>query len=149
MYKKVLVPLDGSGLSECSLQEVGKVASSDTQIVLMRVEEKPERSYKTAPVDQRDVDKAQEARKTDAEKYLAGVADQLKAQGMMVETFYSEGRAAEEILDYADKSKPDLILMSSHGRTGIARWALGSVADKVLRSSSAPVLLVRPEACRV
>jgi nucleotide-binding universal stress UspA family protein len=150
MFKKVLVPLDGSGLSECSLNEINKVASNDTQIVLMRIEEKPQRDYHTAPVDSGALEQAQKARRTDAEMYLSKVADQLKSQGMnMVETVYSEGSPAQEILDYTDREKPDLILMSSHGRTGISRWAMGSVADKILRSSTAPVLLIRPESCRI
>ena len=55
------------------------------------------------------------------------------------------GRAAEAILDYAMTVQPDVIVMSTHGRSGIGRWLLGSVADRVMQHSNVPVMLVRPE----
>ena len=59
------------------------------------------------------------------------------------------GKAADAILDYAEKNNVDLIIMSTHGRSGISRWAFGSVADRVVRHSIAPVLLVAPAGCRI
>jgi nucleotide-binding universal stress UspA family protein len=57
------------------------------------------------------------------------------------------GKPAEEIVNYATKNKVDLIIMASHGRAGVSRWAYGSVPDKVLRSSCVPVLLVKVPGC--
>ncbi len=150
MFKKVLVPLDGSEISECTLNEVGKVASADTQVVVMRVEEPPRHDYRTAPMNPEIVDEAYQQRKTDAQDYIAKVSDQLKARGInTTEPVYAEGQPAEEILDFSAKHDFDLILMATHGRTGFSRWAMGSVADKVMNHSNTPVLLIRPESCRI
>jgi nucleotide-binding universal stress UspA family protein len=59
------------------------------------------------------------------------------------------GKPAEEIINYANQNKVDLIIMASHGRSGVSRWAYGSEADKVLRSSCVPVLLVKAPGCVV
>ena len=67
----------------------------------------------------------------------------LNREGLMVETVLRTGDAALEILDYADERNIDLIAMATHGRTGLKRWLLGSVAEKVLRASNIPVLMIR------
>jgi nucleotide-binding universal stress UspA family protein len=59
-----------------------------------------------------------------------------------------KGSAAEEILKYSQDNDVDLIIMSTHGRSGVSRWAMGSVADRVVRTSVAPVLLTTPKECR-
>jgi len=94
----------------------------------------------------RDADKKLEA---EANDYLAKIAANLKKEGIATQTAVIQGMAAEEILDYVTKNKVDLIVMSTHGRSGVSRWALGGVADRVLRHSIAPVLIASPSGCRV
>ena len=78
-----------------------------------------------------------------AQAYLEGVAHSLRAEGIEVFTGTRIGPVAESIVDFAQENKVDLIAMCTHGRTGLARWALGSVADRVLRAGEIPILLVR------
>ena len=81
--------------------------------------------------------------------YLAQVGRDLKREGISVRNTVLEGKPAEVILDYAVKQGVDLIIMATHGRSGPARWAFGSVADRVLRHSKVPVISVTPEGCRI
>jgi nucleotide-binding universal stress UspA family protein len=80
-----------------------------------------------------------------AEKYLNRVADELRAQGVRVTRATRMGGVADAILEYSEANQIDLIAMCTHGRTGLARWTLGSVADRVLRARSLPLLLVRAQ----
>jgi nucleotide-binding universal stress UspA family protein len=78
-----------------------------------------------------------------AEAYLERVADPLREGGIQVSTRTEIGPVVESIIECAEANKIDLIAMCTHGRTGLARWALGSVADRVLRAGGVPILLVR------
>jgi nucleotide-binding universal stress UspA family protein len=78
-----------------------------------------------------------------SQKYLDSIAVELKNKGIKVNTIVIVGHAAEEIIKTAEKINADLIAMSTHGRSGLGRWALGSITDKVLHESSIPVLTVR------
>ena len=85
----------------------------------------------------------------ESQDYLSRTADKLKQEGLAVETAILVGRAADEILGYASQNQVDLIIMSTHGRSGISRWVMGSVADRVLRHSAVPVLIIAPAGCRI
>jgi nucleotide-binding universal stress UspA family protein len=78
-----------------------------------------------------------------AEEYLKKIEDRLKAKGFKVDTHVRYGDDAEEILDHASQKDVDLIAMTTHGRSGIKRFLLGSVAEKILRHSPKPIFLVR------
>jgi nucleotide-binding universal stress UspA family protein len=82
--------------------------------------------------------------KLEAGPYLAGVEKRLKNSGLKVRSEVLVGKPAEEISSHADDNKFSLITMVIHGRSGISRWAYGSVAEKVMLSASTPVFLVRP-----
>lgn len=82
-----------------------------------------------------------------ADRYLDKVQRRLIAKGFDVRTEVLLGNPAEAIVDYASKNGIDLIIMSSHGRSGVSRWASGSVADRVFRASCVPVLMVRAPGC--
>lgn len=84
-----------------------------------------------------------------AKDYITKVADKLREEGMFVQPVVMQGKVAEGILDYAIENQIDLIMMSTHGRSGPSRWALGSVADRVIRHSPIPVLIVSPKGCRI
>jgi nucleotide-binding universal stress UspA family protein len=151
MYNKILVPLDGSQLTECSLEHTKSIASGCqvTEVILLRVVEPIESGdaatyaqigYSPTEMENRRIE--------DAQKYVDTLAQRLNQEGINARGEAIVGRAAEAILDYSRKKGVDLIIMSTHGRSGISRWALGSVADRVSRHSTAPVLLVSPEGCR-
>ena len=139
MFERILVPLDGSKLAELALPYAEELAArAGSQITLLRVITSSEAE---------DYDKNQ--------VYLKGVAKEVeidtkksleKPEGeIKVETAVLTGNPAEAIVDYAATKKISLIVMASHGRSGIGRWTLGSVAEKVVRGGSSPVLLVRSQ----
>jgi nucleotide-binding universal stress UspA family protein len=150
VYSKILVPLDGSQLSECSLEQVKKSAAAGvSEVILLRVIEPVDRdeavTWASAGYTIGDI---QGRRKADAESYMAHAAEKLTKEGLTARVEIMDGRAAETIIDYSQKQQVDLIIMSSHGRSGITRWAFGSVADRVIRHSTIPVLLVSAPGCR-
>ncbi|NTU65151.1 MAG: universal stress protein [Chloroflexi bacterium] len=93
----------------------------------------------------RTVDEDVERRRveSDLRDYLRGIEHQLAREGVTVSSEVRFGRPAEEIISFANDMKIELIAMSTHGRSGLARWAYGSVADRVLHAARCPVLLVR------
>jgi nucleotide-binding universal stress UspA family protein len=153
MYEKILVPLDGSELAESVLPHVETIARgcSVVEIVLLRVCEAPSILSDYPEGNDKSWEKHVGRMTTNAQQqcniYLGDVEKQLRDQGFNVRTESCLGKPAEEIVNYATKNKVDLIVMASHGRAGVSRWAYGSVADKVLRSSCVPVLLVKVPGC--
>jgi nucleotide-binding universal stress UspA family protein len=81
--------------------------------------------------------------RNDADEYLRSIQTQLREQGVAVERAVRSGDVAEEILNYAAEHSVDLIAMSTHGRSGVEHWLLGSIAEKVIHHATIPVLLVR------
>ena len=82
-----------------------------------------------------------------AQRYLDRIEKRLKAKGVQAKTAVLIGKPAEEITNYAAYHECDLIIIASHGRSGISRWAYGSVADRVFRSSCVPILMIRAPGC--
>jgi nucleotide-binding universal stress UspA family protein len=82
-------------------------------------------------------------------EYITKVTDQLRAAGLNAGSVVLKGSPAEAILDYAGSNDVDLVILSTHGRSGPSRWALGSVADHVLRRSVVPVMIISPKGCRI
>jgi nucleotide-binding universal stress UspA family protein len=142
MYRKILVPLDGSELAEKALVEAETLAKAfDAEIILFEVV--PFMPIYGSPelVTPLIVDEKQ---KESVEKYLADLADQLKQKGIRASTIVKTGQqVALEIIDSAKEKEADLIVMSTSGRSGITRWVLGSVALKVLTRAETPILLIR------
>ena len=137
MYKSILVPLDGSKLAEAILPEIEKVASSmRARIILLRV-------CRAHVFPGRDPTKAEVEVIREAEQYLNEIAKQLTTKGLDAEIHVRYGDVADEILSHSRRNEIDLISMSTHGRSGLGRWLLGSVAEKIVRHSEKPVLLLR------
>ncbi len=148
MYSKILVPLDGSDLAECSLEHLKAIAQGckvSKVILLQVVEPLSVESSLRSEFSSDFVENIKKSVKNNAESYLNGIASNLKNMGFAIETVVEDGMAAEVILEHASKENVDLIIMSTHGRSGVVRWALGSVADKVIRHSAAPVFLITPK----
>jgi nucleotide-binding universal stress UspA family protein len=149
MYKKILVPLDGSKLAECALpyaEEIAKGCGTE-EVILVSVTERVQ-GYRLFDdprqlQGQRLILEAVGKKQEQAQRYLVRIAKKLTAKGINVNTEVLLGNPAEEIVNYAKHSESDIIVMSSHGRSGISRWTHGSVADKVFRGSPVPVLMVR------
>ena len=139
MYKSILVPLDGSKLAEAILPEIEKVASCmQARIILLRV-------CRAHVFPGKDPTEAEVEVVRNAEKYLLAIAADLHAKGFEAEVHVRYGDVAEEILNHSKRNEIDLISMSTHGRSGLGRWLLGSVAEKIVRHSEKPVLLLRPK----
>jgi nucleotide-binding universal stress UspA family protein len=136
--KTILVPLDGSWRAEAALPEAVQFARAGATLVLLRAAE-------AHPLPTMDPAEAQVIVVREAEEYLAGVAARVRAAGATnVVTSVWYGPPAEAIADAAKFRHADLIVMSTHGRTGLGRLVLGSVAESVLRSTTMPILLLRP-----
>jgi nucleotide-binding universal stress UspA family protein len=135
----ILVPLDGSALAEAALAPAVDLARDyKAKLVLVRAAEA--QSFPMADPTAAQVDAVRAA-----EAYLAGVHARLTAAGLAdVETAVWYGPPAEAIAEAARYRVADLIVMSSHGRTGLGRLVLGSVAESVLRGTETPIFLVRP-----
>ena len=142
MYKKILVPLDGSELAKKALNEAVKLANCfGAEMILFQVV--PFMPIYGSPelVTPLIVDEKQ---KEAAEKSLADLVEELKGKGLKVTATVKTGQqVAVEIIDFAKESGADLIVMCTHGRSGITRWMLGSVALKLLTRGEKPILLIR------
>ena len=155
MFEKILVPLDGSELSEQAVASArGMAQAFNSQLHLLQVLSLGDQFALTRGMDygavssglsQSLMDEVTAAETAKAEGYLAGVAVRLRADGLDVVTAIPDGPAAEKISEYAEAQSIDLIVMSTHGRGGIQRLLVGSVTDRVIRSSTLPVLVVRPD----
>ena len=148
MFRKVVVCLDGSGLAEKTLPYVTEGALRfKTKIVLLQVLDVPTTyawSEGTAPEANIMTEESRRAEEK-AKAYLEGIATSLRARGLGVEIVVLHRISADEaILDYADRNAVDVIAMTTHGRSGLARALLGSVADSVVRKSGLPVLVINP-----
>lgn len=142
MYQKMLVPLDGSELAEVVFTYAKELAGRlDLGVVLLHVSTPELRDF--APMSRGYVEHAAETIKRQLPEVHKRQGIKPTAKAVEVRGEVVEGYPAEEILRYAENNAIDFILMATHGRSGIRQWTLGSVADKVLRSSKVPVWLVR------
>jgi len=147
MYQRILVPIDGSATSERALQEAIKLAAGKAQLRLVYVIEE---AYPLDAEGYAFIDYAalQEAVRKTGERTLAQAAEKVRQSGMTAQTALLEqngGRVASVIDGEALNWKADLIVIGTHGRSGLSRLLMGSVAEDVVRGASVPVLLVRVE----
>ena len=160
MYQKIVVPLDGSKLAECVLPHVEMVAKGchTETVILVTVTERitasssvthlaqpPDMQPVLVPVLKVPVIVGKKQKQ--GARYLKRIAKRLENNGVNVETEVLLGNPADEITSFTEQTGASLICMASHGRSGPSRWAYGSVADKVFRSSCVPILMVRAPGC--
>ena len=145
MYKRALVPLDGSPVAETIIPFILEIAGPlDIEVVLLRVVEPIPATVLEEP---RHIDVENVEQRRIAEEYLAPIAVELRNKGVRVESQVRRGNPADQIVAAARERGADLIAMSTHGRGGLGRLILGSVAESVLRGTTTPILLLRaPEA---
>ena len=150
MYERILVPLDGSQVGEAALPYVEELVSKlspevKVEVTLLQVLSALAPSV-VAGMDVPAVaytEGEMEEITRKAMDYLNKAGEALRNKGVTVQAKIGIGDAAEEIKKAADEINADLIAMSTHGRSGLSRWVLGSVADRVLRGENKPILLVR------
>jgi nucleotide-binding universal stress UspA family protein len=139
---KIVVPLDGSPLAEQVLRHLPQLASpAQTEIILVHVSEAWR--YATTASEFAMPVGIYPYVQASMEAYIEGQRTKLQEQGYQVSPQIRLGLAAEGILEAADATQADYIAMTTHGRSGFARWAIGSVAERVLQNSTIPILLTR------
>ncbi|MEW6083912.1 MAG: universal stress protein [Chloroflexota bacterium] len=143
MYKKILVPLDGSELAEAVLPHAEALAKSENaELVILRVPNIPAGEYialdpVVASTIRKDI-------REEASKYVNEKVDMLKKDHIKATGLTKEGSVPDTILEVAEETQADMIAMSTHGRTGVKRWLMGSVADKIVHHTHIPVMLIHP-----
>jgi nucleotide-binding universal stress UspA family protein len=154
MYQKIMVPLDGSELAECVMPHVEAITTGCkiTNVIFVRVVD-PVQLPASVPARgefgfrEKDRQDLEEHRKKSAEAYLKSMVQNNSMEGAVLSYEVLEGKVADTLALHAEKNGVDLIVIASHGRSGVSRWVMGSVADKVLRSACVPVLMVRAPGC--
>ncbi len=142
--KTILVPLDGSPLAELVLPHVAEVAKAmKLEVVLLRVYSVPVQTY-TGEGFAPDYTQLTESIREETKSYLEGKVEQLQGEGLdRVSHVMLGGEAAGEVIDMARETPDSLMAMCTHGRSGVERWVLGSVTDRVVRHGGDPVLVIR------
>lgn len=139
MYNAILIPTDGSEAAEAAIEQaVGQAAAFDATLHVVFVVE----LAATSPL-QITLDDVIDRIVADGEEHVRRIADSATAEGVETVTSVEHGLADEAIVDYAAANDIDLIVMGTHGRRGVDRQLLGSVTERIIRTSPVPVLAVR------
>ena len=148
MYKRILLPLDGSPVAEQSVSHaIAQATRFDAELVLFRALAPLPRP---ATIPEATIQKTEAATERTARDYLERIAAQAEEEGVRTEIVVENGAAHEQILMYAETNDIDLIVICSRGQSGfLSRWLMGSVSDRVVRGSQVPVLVVRPAKAEV
>ena len=154
MYNKIMVPLDGSDLAECVMPHVEAITTGCkiTNVVFVRVVN-PIQLPASVPArgdfgfSENERRELEEQHKQTADTYLKQIVENTRLEGAVLGYEVLVGKVADTLAHWAEKNGVDLIVIASHGRSGISRWVMGSVADRVLRSACVPVLMIRAPGC--
>jgi nucleotide-binding universal stress UspA family protein len=140
MFEHILVPMDGSALAECVLPHVVAVAQAfGAPVTLLRVLERVDTATRVQSVDPL----GWHIRKAEAEASLEGVRTRLQDVGLRAQGVLLEGQAAERIIEFAQENGVDLIILSSHGRSGLSGWNVSSIVLKIILRAYLPIMIVR------
>ncbi len=150
MYKKIMVPLDGSKLAECVFPHVESLvkAGQVEELVFVRVIEPFNFNLMGEGIpNQEDIARFEAQARAEGENYVQRVADRVKSNGVNVRGEILIGKPSVKLSEYANNGGFDLVVIATHGRSGISRWVWGSVADRLLRSVCIPIFMVRAPGC--
>lgn len=149
MYKKIMVPLDGSKLAECVLPHVESLvkAGQAGELVFVRVVEPFDLLGGEGIPRQEDIARLDAQARAEGEKYIQNVADRVKSNEVTVRGEILFGKPSVQLSEYANTGGFDLVVIATHGRSGISRWVWGSVADRLLRAVCMPIFMVRAPGC--
>lgn len=139
---KALIPLDGTKLSESAYELLPLLKTLGVETILLASVWESAWEESEAGAGPQEFGEATEKGRTYLEAYLNQQADKLEKEGFKVEHVVRVGRASDEVLEAS--ADVDLVLIATHGRTGVARWWLGSVADVIIREAGCPVLVIGP-----
>ncbi len=140
MFDHILVPLDGSPLAECVLPHTVALARAfSARVTLLQVSERVHTAGQTHSIDPL----GWHIRKAEAGTYLDGLAARLQEAGLQAEKALLEGRAAERIIGFAHDQNVGLILLSSHGRSGLSEWNVSGIVQKIILRAYMPTMIVR------
>ena len=150
MYTRILVPLDGSKRAEQALPHAVRLATEfGSELVLLRVIPLVP-TVKAKDLSPVDFPELEDRERQAAMEYLTPIVEELTAKGLKVTTALERrGEPGAAIIDFVEKEMVSLVVMCSHGRSGLARWIYGGVAEKVLHHVPVPVMLVRIEASQL
>ena len=142
MFDPILVPLDGSLLAECVLSHTVAIARAfDAKVMLLRVLDKDQQRVSAQLFDLLNW----QIHKAEAGLYLGKIEARLRKSGLRIEATVQEGLAAESIIEFAQSQGMKLIILSSHGHSGVSQWGISSVAQKIILSAQTSVLIVRAQ----
>lgn len=144
-YRKIIVPLDGSGWSQTALPHALDLARAhDSEIILLHVFQPPAQQY----IDQIALagqDAQIQNSREDAKQKFTGMRNELREQGVRCRVQWMEGtNVADLVCNYVREEQADLVVMTSHGYTGVARFLFGSVAKDIIQRLDVPVMVIRP-----
>ena len=141
MYERILLPLDGSPVAEQALPyAVAQAKRFGAELILLRVVEPfPHVRGLSAG----DLSRIKRQTAEWSRTYLERLAHRVREEGIAVQTGTVEGQPNLAILEFSETKQVDLIVICTRGRSGLSRWLMGSIADRVVRGARTPVLLVR------
>jgi nucleotide-binding universal stress UspA family protein len=144
MYKKILLPLDGSQLAECAIHHAESLARAYDSTVILFSAISPADIVGRAPANVTAFDETIDAHRTKVENYLKKVRDALTSKMIEAETHIGVEPVVKEIIETAETHDVDLVLIASHGRSGLGRVFFGSVASGVLNKIERPLMVIHP-----
>lgn len=145
-YKKIIVPIDGSGWSERAIPHAVDIAqNNEAELILLHVFKPPATEY-VGDIALAGQDDSLMAVREEMKAKLMALRGQVRSEKVTARVQFIEGTGVAGIIcDYINDEKADLVVMSSHGRTGVTRWLFGSVAHKVMQGVDVPVMIIRPD----
>jgi nucleotide-binding universal stress UspA family protein len=149
-YHKIIVPLDGSRMAECVLPHAEALALTcqvKTLELVCVVNPIEVHIRPFVPFDEKQEKEMNLAAASEAEEYLSGIKATLAAKGINTTSRVLSGATANTLADYIAQSGADLVVISTHGRSGPSRWAWGSIADRLLHATCTPIMMVRTPGC--
>jgi len=146
IYNSILVPLDGSPLAEAAVSHAAVLARLCNADLTLLMVVPPIADVIETPLERISIDEQWEVRRSEAVKYLASIRGRSEYARLRMHIEVEIGPVAETILNWTESHRIDLIVMTTHGRSGIRRWVWGSNTEKVLRAAPTTVMLVRSSA---
>ena len=145
-YKKIVVPLDGSGWAKRAVPHAVDIArANDSELILLHIFRPPAAEF-IPEIALAGQDEQIQQMREQVKQYLIGLRQELRDENLTVRTHLIEGAGvAHLICEFVNNEGIDLIVMSTHGRTGISRFLFGSVAYQVMQCANVPVLLIKPD----
>ncbi|MDI1472350.1 MAG: universal stress protein [Thermodesulfovibrio sp.] len=138
--KKILVPTDGSANAEKAINKaIEMIKKEEAELIILNVAE----DFCPVGLDQMDCQTIRELVMKESKNIIASTLEKIKKEGINARGVVEVGAPAETIIDFAEKEKVDEIIIASHGRRGLKKFLMGSVAKKVLEGASCPVTVIK------